>query len=519
MALSDNYDRLAELVTALRNQVNDLDDLGASLVGNRAVAQAQQVFRSAWQEKEEVVERFKSYNSVLRNSVNYVPEAERLIKSLYDNAGSSSDLLLVERLAAEALEYTVLAAPENQQSLNQLLQQMRTLAAAETTPDSVAIEMSNMVNHVQTIIENKPITDNLLRDVVLTPTGTSIDGLMAAYANGYKVQATLVNSYRSLLIGYAVVLLLALAYLGYRLTSSYRALGEKNSELNKALKQVRDSQSQLVQSEKMASLGQMVAGIAHEVNTPLGFVKSNVGIIHSLLPDINDLFAKYKVTLEHLMNPEAEEAEIAKELEELSQMAETFEQDGVLEEAQELLDDADTGLTQISELVLSLKDFSRLDSAQSDMYSVHKGLDSALLLAKNILKGKVDVVKDYGEIPEINCVPSQINQIFLNLISNAAQAMDERGEIRLSTRVDDEFVEIKVSDNGQGIPQEILSKIFDPFFTTKKVGEGTGLGLSIVYRIVEDHKGHIDVQSELGVGTTFTIRLPMAWAEEQALAA
>ena len=131
------------------------------------------------------------------------------------------------------------------------------------------------------------------------------------------------------------------------------------------------------------------------------------------------------------------------------------------------------------------------------------------MLAQNILKNKIEIVKEYGEVPEINCVPSQINQIFLNLISNAAQAMDAGGEIRLNTRTVNDMVEIKVSDNGQGIPKDILAKIFDPFFTTKKVGEGTGLGLSIVYRIVEDHKGRIEVQSEPGVGATFTVWLPM----------
>ena len=174
-----------------------------------------------------------------------------------------------------------------------------------------------------------------------------------------------------------------------------------------------------------------------------------------------------------------------------------------------LLKDAGHGLTQIAELVGSLKDFSRVDRSRHDMFGVNHGIESALKIAHHDLKDRIEVVREYGELPEIECAPSQINQVFLNLITNAAQAIEGPGQIRIRTAREGDKVAVRIRDSGCGMPDEVKAKIFEPFFTTKAVGQGTGLGLSIVFRIIEDHGGRIEVDTAPGKGTEFTIRLPL----------
>ena len=180
-----------------------------------------------------------------------------------------------------------------------------------------------------------------------------------------------------------------------------------------------------------------------------------------------------------------------------------------IDESKELIGDSIEGLEELTELAQSLKDFSRLDRAQRGDFDVHDGLDKALLIAKNRLKNKATVHKHFGDLPTIHCSPSQINQIFLNLLTNAADAIEGTGEIVIQTAADDRRVRISISDTGSGIPEDLMSKIRDPFFTTKEVGKGTGLGLSIVDQIVSSHGGELLIESETGKGTTVTIVLPL----------
>jgi signal transduction histidine kinase len=174
-----------------------------------------------------------------------------------------------------------------------------------------------------------------------------------------------------------------------------------------------------------------------------------------------------------------------------------------------LLDGSLSGLDQISDMVKSLKDFSRLDQRKVENSDLNKNLDSVLVIANNTLKGKVEVIKHYGNIPLISCSPSQLNQVFLNLIVNAAQAIENHGAITIETFVEDDLVHIVVEDNGKGIPSDVVPRIFDPFFTTKEIGKGTGLGLSIAYKIVEQHGGNIKVKSEVNKGTQFIVSIPV----------
>ena len=287
-------------------------------------------------------------------------------------------------------------------------------------------------------------------------------------------------------------------------------MSAQNATLSRALAELKASQAQLVQSEKMASLGQMVAGVAHEVNTPLGYVKNNLEMAADAFVRQLALADAYAELMGLLQGGEAGDAEIRQALDVVQACREEFEEIYPREEMAALFRDTAYGLQQISEIVVNLKNFSRLDQAQVDQVDINLCIDSALTIARNVTKHKAEVVRQFGELPAIRCAPSHINQVILNLVTNAAHAIERPdGRIVIRTQADASHVHIIVTDNGKGIPAEHQEKIFDPFFTTKPVGEGTGLGLSIVFRIVREHQGHIRVKSEIGQGTAFCISLPL----------
>lgn len=293
----------------------------------------------------------------------------------------------------------------------------------------------------------------------------------------------------------------------------------RTEQLSSAYRELKASQAHLVQSEKMASLGQMVAGVAHEINTPLGYVRNNVDLFLERQREQAGMLVAYRQLLQLMESSDADEATL------LSLVNEVRELDGALaedplEETEALFADTLYGLDQISELVTGLKNFSRVDQAMADNININECLDTTLKIAHNTLKHKVTVIKHYGELPPVRCMPSKLNQVFLNLVTNAAQAIEaENGKLLLKTYTEDDYLHVVVEDNGKGIPGDVLPRIFDPFFTTKPVGHGTGLGLAISYQIIQEHGGTIRVASKTGVGTRFVIRLPLQQSVAQPLAA
>lgn len=283
-------------------------------------------------------------------------------------------------------------------------------------------------------------------------------------------------------------------------------------ELNGAYSRLKSSQLALVQSEKMASLGQMVAGVAHEINTPLGYVQNNVAIGQEMFMQVRQMIAGYEALVDNLLNEQADEEQISAQMEQIAGMRAELNAQEMLGDMQGLMDDSMYGIGQISELVLNLKNFSRMDSVATEAVSLNDCIESALNIGRNVLKTKVEIIKELAELPLISCAPSQLNQVFLNLFTNAAQAMEGYGQLHIRSWFADEAVHISVADNGKGIPEENLQRIFDPFFTTKPVGEGTGLGLAISHQIITQHGGEIRVESTIGKGTTFYLRLPAAMA-------
>jgi PAS domain S-box-containing protein len=273
-------------------------------------------------------------------------------------------------------------------------------------------------------------------------------------------------------------------------------------------RELQDAQGQLLQSEKLASIGQLAAGVAHEINNPIGFVQSNLGTLENYIRDLFRIIEAYELY-------EAKLSPNVLPLGDLAELKQRLDLPYLKEDIPALMSESRDGITRVRKIVQDLKDFSRLDSTPDWQYAnLHQGLDSTLNIAQNEIKYRADVVKDYGEIPEIECLPSQLNQVFMNLLVNAAHAIEgARGTISLRTGVDGEAVWVEVADTGKGIAEELRGRIFDPFFTTKAVGKGTGLGLSLAYGIVQKHYGRIEVESQIGQGSVFRVTLPIKHRE------
>lgn len=251
---------------------------------------------------------------------------------------------------------------------------------------------------------------------------------------------------------------------------------------------------QLVQSEKMAAIGQLAAGVAHEINNPVGYVYSNLQSLQTYLADL------FRLT---------DAVETAQSVDDLRQIRKSIDYDYLRSDLDDLIKESREGIERVKVIIAAMKDFSHIEEEEFRPADIHSGFDTTLNVVNNELKYKAEVIRDYGDLPEVECILSQINQVIMNLLVNAAHAMESAGTITLRTRQEDDSVVIQVSDTGKGIEQAHLNRIFEPFFTTKPVGKGTGLGLSLSFNIIEKHHGQISVESTPGQGTTFTIRLPI----------
>ena len=279
---------------------------------------------------------------------------------------------------------------------------------------------------------------------------------------------------------------------------------ESKEELSKALESLKSAQSQLVHSEKMASLGQLTAGIAHEINNPINFISSGMVSLKMSIESLREIAEEYG-RIEEGDSPE-EVVESVKELKE------EHEYEEIVDELDDLIKDVNYGVSRTIEIVKGLRVFSRLDEEEAKNANINENIDATLTLLRNKTKDRVAITKHYDEsMNEIECFPGQLNQVFMNILNNAVQAMpDDKkdAEITIYTEEADKEVVIRIKDNGVGIPDEIKNRIWEPFFTTKEVGVGTGLGMSITYGIIEKHGGKIELASEVGKGTEFAITLP-----------
>ena len=446
----------------------------------------------------------------------------------------------LERVAADAFQLIIgtvdYATPETSIQEYDLRRLLVTLGRDQRIDANMPGEVEGLRTAVLTIVDTKSMIRSKLTQLAETPIAPTAAGIDEAVKAAYGDAVAAVDRARLMLAIYAVVLFVAVGIMVFRLQSSYREINRANRELatlNTSLEQrvvertdelagtiatLKESQVQLVQAEKMSSLGQLVAGISHEINTPLLYLANNAALLRERV-DLMKQFvatcsAAFDIKVEQFKDRAEYQAKFIESLRLLKHVLRDQEIEASLEEAGDLVKDSIEGLDDLTQIAQSLKDFSRLDRAPVASFDINAGLNKTLVIARNVIKHKAEVHKFYGEVPEIECSPSQINQVFLNLLTNAAQAIDDRGEIVITTKQRDaDHVAIAISDTGCGIPEENLSKIRDPFFTTKDVGTGTGLGLSIVDEIIRGHGGELHVESQVGKGSTFTVVLPIKQAQ------
>lgn len=397
--------------------------------------------------------------------------AEATLARMTAAGNGSKAQQLIGRLVEELARYSLQSRPNNGASISALANRLPAVEAS----------LAEAVRRLRDARDQLQATNIAWKELTLK---AQLLGLEQQLGKALAQQEAEQRTFTVALAAFAGALMLVFGLIALRLQSSMHALDQINFNLEQTVeertRELQMQQAHLIQSEKMASLGQMVAGVAHEINTPLGYASSNVESVKQSLTT---------VAADTNLSEDAQDR---------------------LEEADVLLEDAMHGMAQIDELVKSLKNFSRVDRSHTELFDINDGLDTALKICRNTLKDQIEVVRDYaGGLPQIVCAPSQLNQVFLNLINNAAQAMAGGGTLTLRSQRDEDHIDIRICDTGCGMDADTQAHIFEPFFTTKPVGEGTGLGLSIVFRIIEDHAGRIAVESTPGQGTQFHIRLPI----------
>lgn len=479
-------------------------------------------FSRTMRQKVDLIEQFKSQNAILHNSSQFLHTATQALG--HDAQVSSAPIQtqikferLVNQVYAGIMTYLQNADDQRREGIQETLIELQALAP--TLSENVAEATETVVAHVNAILRQRDSSTQLLETMAGLHTAQAIDDLTDVHTAANNERLKQLQAYQKALALYCAFLLATLGFTGYKLLRHYQEIQQANDKLEIAYADLKESQVHQVQSEKMSALGQMVAGIAHEINTPLAYLKATFNVIQEqLLPlehVVNDSHA-----LALALRGKSAVAEFEQQVALVDEGAMRAINGGIFNELGTLTRDGIHGIDQISEIVVNLKNFSRLDRDKVTGFSIENGLDSTLLLARNLIKYTVTVVKDYGHVPSVVGAPSQINQVFLNLITNAAHAMPQRpvdeNIIRLRTRLLalEQMVQIEVEDNGKGIAPGALSKVFDPFYTTKPIGQGTGMGLSISYKIIQEHGGRIEVKSTLGVGTTFTVWLPIAGSSQ-----
>jgi signal transduction histidine kinase len=521
-------DQLGRAINGLNAEARSLDNLG--LVAD--VARLQTLYDEKLLLMAEYGRATAVSASALGQVLETVPAAQAQIRDL--RAASSGVMqqrledmrLLLDRLSATSMEFSAVSGDRLRQEIEVAEQTL--LSAMEALPGGVRDSLRRTVATLRALREAQPRRDHAFSRLYYFPTGPRTDALGMQFAQNFQSALEQRELYRVYLIFYSAALLVLLGYVGFQLFRSYRVINLVNMqlkranenleqkveartlELSDALRHLKESEAMLVQSEKMSSLGQMVAGVAHEINTPLAYVKSSLESVQGQLPTLSALVEQADRLLTMLQTGEAGEQEVAMLFGQVSALARELREHEALPLLERLAQDGLHGIGQISDLIINLKDFSRLDRTRLTPFDLRAGLESTLKIARNLVKTR-EVVRRFGDIPLVACSPSQINQVFLNLITNAAQATEDgTGTIILTTRRSGvREVAVDVEDNGRGIAAEDLPRIFDPFFTTKDVGQGTGLGLSIAYKIVQEHGGRIDVESRPGKGTRFTVTLPI----------
>ena len=381
-------------------------------------------------------------------------------------------------------------------------------------PDQAKPLAEKFVQNINDILNNYQTSNNQFDELNSLKSSQLLNTIEDRYTSYHNNAITQSNQFRNALLIYGLCLLVVLLFFAWQIRKNYLFLGqqvaERTQEIKLAYDDLQESQEQLIQSEKMASLGQMVAGVAHEINTPLGYVTSNIDILKVNFEDVQTIIKMLGATAAEAHKKDRDNKLISRQISNTLKTYKSLDAEVLAEESVQLLSDGAYGLEEISKLVTSLKDFARLDRQNTEQIDINNCLDSSVTIASNHIKeNNITLIKEYSELPKITCFPSKLNQLFLNIITNACQAMKDHGDtLTISTHKSGEGMIIRFQDQGCGMDEETQQKMFDPFFTSKDIGQGTGLGLSIAYKIIEAHNGSINVESKINEGTMIEVYLP-----------
>ncbi|WP_229211687.1 MULTISPECIES: DAHL domain-containing protein [unclassified Duganella] len=530
IGLNPSYDALAHPLEAMHELPLQIKASSPQL------AAALDAYQETLSAKAALMEAFKSHNAVLHNSLDFLPVAA-------DDIGAPVNLQRGHRLEAmghaEAAAHRLLLALliySDGPSESGVAEVERELAALEASRAGLSGELAERIDtmsaHARTVLVEQAAVDRLLTGIAAAPTDESIDAISALLGQQQQLAMQRLHAYRYGLILLAALLVGLLAYTALRLLRSHATVQRVNAELktandhlegrvqertaellqaNQRLQQEmaerKALQSRLVQSEKLASIGQLAAGVAHEINNPLAFLASNFGTLEDYLDKLFELLGAYEQAEPGAASHEA-----------VARSRSRVDLAYLKQDIPALVAESRGGMERVGKIVQDLKQFSRVEATQDwEWADLRTGLQSTLNLIGGDLEAVADIQTEFGPMLEIECMPSQLNQVFLHLLQNAAQAIGpERGRITVRCGSAGSEVWLEVSDTGGGIAAEALPRIFDPFYTTRPIGKGTGLGLSLSYGIVQNHYGRIDVQSTPGRGSTFRVTLPVSHRMAQA---
>lgn len=481
----------------------------------------------------EEIESSPPLSSAIENfDQHYASREKKLEEYIETNSGLAAALASI-KTATDNIQ--ALPASPNQGEISQLLGAINTplfsLAINGALPEKESIE--NLVNELQveaptdalqlfsdykqavlSVLDNHKLTQSNFKALSTLDTGSLLDAIEKEYVNYHNQAIKGSQLFRNALIVYGIGLLGALIFFATQIRRNFLTLeqevADRTQEIQTAYEDLQESQEQLIQSEKMASLGQMVAGVAHEINTPLGYVTSNISTLKLNVDELGSVVKEVDTLMHKVTQKDRNNAEVTQQLMNTLRKYKQVEGDELINESEQLLSDGEYGLDEISKLVISLKDFARLDRQAVEQVNIHDCIENSLTIASNHIKeNNVNIERDFSKLPHIQCIPSKLNQLFLNIITNACQSMsDSGGGLKVSSKLVDEELYLSFKDQGVGMDEETQQKMFDPFFTSKEIGVGTGLGMSIAYKIVEAHNGRILVDSEPGKGTEMTVILP-----------
>ncbi|NVM80014.1 signal transduction histidine kinase [Duganella sp. SG902] len=528
VGLNHNYDplvaplpemeRLPQRLAAMTEDqpAGDGGALGASIAA----------YQRAHNDKAALMEAFKSHNAVLQNSRAFLRTAQEDLNTL-DGHAAGQAAAIGNQVLLDTLIYA--QAPSAAQAL-QVEGGLAALAKAGGGLDETGRERSELFTaHVRTVLRERAITDQLLASIAEAPTAARIDDISAALGERQQRAVQQLQTYRLALSLLALLLLASLALAALRLMRNHATIKRVNHQLHLAnahleqrveartaellqangrlqreMAERKQLECRLVQTEKLASIGQLAAGIAHEINNPLAFLASNFGMLEEHLDSLFEMLSVYEAAESCIAS-----AEISARL---SGTRARIDLAYLKADLPALVAESRGGMDRVGKIVQDLKDFSHVESEQNWVWAdLRGGLQSTLNLISSDLRQVADIVTDFAPVLEIECLPSQLNQVFMSMLMNAAQALGpQRGRITVRTGGAGAEVWVEISDNGHGIAPEVLPRIFDPFFSTRGIGKGTGLGLSLAYGIVAHHRGRIEVQSAPGQGSTFRVTLPIS---------